>query len=93
MQQYVFGCGGNKTFEGIENRLLPQYEAIMNSYSTGGTLPYLTEIVNAQNWNQLSSAINSYASYVDMSGPDRGRLKRKLAKRLWATCMKQSCCI
>ena len=87
-----YNCTGNYNFTSLISHLQTQTEAIINQYWTGGILPYFTAINNSNDWNSLNNAVNEFASYANMPNSDRGKLKRKLAKRLWAICMKNECC-
>ena len=70
-----FACTGTNTFLGLANNMSSQFSQ------------YPTVTGNPQNWNQISQMVNA----AGLQQPQKGQVKRKLAKAFWANCMKTEC--
>jgi len=80
-------CTGSNKYDSTGNRFGQQMMAILQQYPDATSN---AQAAGAPNWGAWSNT----SSWVNASGipqPDKGKLKRKIAKHIWAFCMHNAC--
>ena len=75
-----FACTGNQTYSGVEQNQLNQATNLLNQNG-------VTNIPSFNNYQDISSFVNG----TGIGQPQKGQIKRKLAKSYWGGCMFNEC--
>ena len=76
-----FACTGNQTYSALEQSQLVGATNLLNSNGFTGTIPSFS------NYQDISNFVNS----TGIGQPQKGQIKRKLAKSHWGGCMFTDC--
>ena len=76
-----FACTGNQTYSAVEQSQLVGATNLLNSNGFTGTIPSFS------NYQDISNFVNS----TGIGQPQKGQIKRKLAKSHWGGCMVTDC--
>ena len=75
-----FACTGNQTYSGVEQNQLNQATNLLNQNG-------VTNIPSFNNYQDISNFVNG----TGIGQPQKGQIKRKLAKSYWGGCMFNEC--
>ena len=75
-----FACTGNQTYSGVEQNQLNPATNLLNQNG-------VTNIPSFNNYQDISSFVNG----TGIGQPQKGQIKRKLAKSYWGGCMFNEC--
>ena len=87
-----FACTGNPHYNGAMNNHWTGATSIMTQTITSTVGPSYTINPNG-NYSDINNFVNSINQFSgnNIQQPQKGQLKRKLAKGYWAYCMNQAC--
>ena len=75
-----FACTGNQTYSSVEQNQLNQETNLLNQNG-------VTNIPSFNNYQDISNFVNG----TGIGQPQKGQIKRKLAKSYWGGCMFNEC--